>query len=123
MGSAGVFEVGHEDLVAGLHVDTVGADIHSGGGVAGDGDLIRVGAYKGGEFAADIILLGGEEVIAVIGIGGLHFEVFDEGVEDGFGHGSEGAVVHHDQIILEEKMLSDGVPIDAVGGKILILLI
>lgn len=121
MSAAGVFEIGHKDFVAGFHVDAVGADIHTGGGAADDGDFFEIGADEFGEVAEDLVLLRGEEAVAVVGIGDLHFEGFDEGVVNWFGHGSEGAVVHHDEVVIEEEVFADAVPVNAIGGLLELL--
>ena len=107
--------VGHEDFVAGLHVDAVSDVVISFSGVSEECDFVALAADEGGERIAELVKRAVSPDGVVFGIGLVEllafFVAFKNGAEDGRGAGADGAVVEIDLVGGDEELLAEFAPV------------
>ena len=108
MFAAGMLLVGHEDFVAGLHVDAVGDVAVGFGGIAQQGNFVALAADERGERVAELVPRGVSPDGIVLGILLVHLlgrgVAVEDGAQHGRGAGADRAVVQVDLVLGDEEL-------------------
>ena len=113
--AAGVLLIGHQHLVAGLHVDAIGNVAIRFRGVAQQGNLIALAADEGGQWVAKLVPGGVSPdwivfwVLLIHSLGGVI--AVEDGAQHGRGARSYGAVVQVNLVLGDKELFADFRPI------------